>query len=67
MYSNKSNTNLNRLKLILVEKTGKRLTEQLDKDQTTISKWYANSNQPNVVSLIKIAKLLEVNDLLVMD
>lgn len=61
MYSNKSNTNLNRLK------TGKRLTEQLDKDQTTISKWYANSSQPNVVSLIKIAKLLEVNDLLVMD
>lgn len=67
MYSNKSNTNLNRLKLILVEKTGKRLTEQLDKDQTTISKWHANSSQPNVVSLIKIAKLLEVNDLLVMD
>ena len=67
MYSNKSNTNLNRLKLILVEKTGKRLTEQLDKDQTTISKWYTNSSQPNVVSLIKIAKLLEVNDLLVMD
>lgn len=67
MYSNKSNTNLNRLKLILVEKTGKRLTEQLDKDQTTISKWYANFSQPNVVSLIKIAKLLEVNDLLVMD
>lgn len=67
MYSNKSNTNLNRLKLILVEKTGKRLTEQLDKDQTTISKWYANSSQPNVVSLIKIAKLLEVNYLLVMD
>ncbi len=67
MYSNKSNTNLNRLKLILVEKTGKRLTEQLDKDQTTISKWYANSSQPNVMSLIKIAKLLEVNDLLVMD
>ncbi len=62
---------LNRLKLILVEKkkTGKWLAEQLEKDQTTISKWCTNSSQPDVASLIKIAKLLgvEVNDLLITD
>ena len=64
-------TDLNRLKLILVEKkkTGKWLAEQLEKDQTTISKWCTNSSQPDVASLIKIAKLLgvEVNDLLITD
>lgn len=66
-----ANTDLNRLKLILVEKkkTGKWLAEQLEKDQTTISKWCTNSSQPDVASLIKIAKLLgvEVNDLLITD
>lgn len=71
MYKNMANTDLNRLKLILVEKkkTGKWLAEQLEKDQTTISKWCTNSSQPDVASLIKIAKLLgvEVNDLLITD
>ena len=66
-----ANTDLNRLKVILVEKkkTGKWLAEQLEKDQTTISKWCTNSSQPDVASLIKIAKLLgvEVNDLLITD
>ena len=67
-----ANTDLNRLKLILVEKkkTGKWLAEQLlGKDKTTISKWCTNSSQPDVASLIKIAKLLgvEVNDLLITD
>ena len=71
MYKTMANTDLNRLKLILVEKkkTGKWLAEQLEKDQTTISKWCTNSSQPDVASLIKIAKLLgvEVNDLLITD
>lgn len=62
---------LNRLKVLLVEKkrTGKWLAEQLGKDQTTISKWCTNCNQPDVESLIKIAKLLEVNinDILITD
>lgn len=62
---------LNRLKLILVEKkrTGKWLAEQLGKDQTTISKWCTNNSQPDVDSLIKISKLLEVNidDILITD
>lgn len=62
---------LNRLKLVLVEKkrTGKWLADQLGKDQTTISKWCTNNNQPNVETLIRIAELLEVNinDLLITD
>ena len=53
---------LNRLKLLLVEKkkTGLWLAEQLGKDKTTISKWCTNTNQPDVESLIRISKLLNV-------
>ncbi len=63
-----ANKELNRLKLLLVEKkrTGKWLAEQLGKDQTTISKWCTNSSQPDLENLMKIAKLLDadVNDIL---
>ena len=66
-----ANKDLNRLKLILVEKKrmGKWLAEQLGKDQTTISKWCTNCNQPDVETLIKMAKLLEVdiNEILITD
>lgn len=46
---------LNLLKLWLVEKkkTGKWLAEQLGKDQTTISKWCTNSNQPDIESIMR--------------
>jgi len=55
-------TDLNRLKVVLAEKrrTNKWLAEQLGKDPTTISKWFTNSSQPDLASLIKMAKLLEV-------
>ena len=62
---------LNRLKLLLVEKkkTGLWLAEQLGKDKTTISKWCTNSSQPDVGCLIKISKLLnvELSDILIVD
>lgn len=62
---------LNRLKLLLVEKkkTGLWLAEQLGKDKTTISKWCTNSSQPDVECLIKISKLLnaELSDILIVD
>ena len=62
---------LNRLKLLLVEKkkTGLWLAEQLGKDKTTISKWCTNSSQPDVEGLIKISKLLnvELSDILIVD
>ena len=53
---------LNRLKLLLVEKkkTGLWLAEQLGKDKTTISKWCTNSSQLDVECLIKISMLLNV-------
>lgn len=60
---------LNLLKLWLVKKkkTGLWLAEQLGKDQTTISKWCTNSNQPDIESIMRTAKLLavDINDLLI--
>ena len=55
--------NLNRIKVTLVEKqkTGKWLAEQLGKSTCTVSKWCSNSIQPDLVTLNKIAELLNVN------
>ena len=55
--------NLNRLKVVLVErgKTGKWLAEQLGKSNCTVSKWCSNSIQPDLITLDKIAKILEVD------
>lgn len=54
--------NLNRLKVVLAEKrrTNKWLTEQLGKDQTTVSKWCTNSSQPDLGNLMQITKILDV-------
>lgn len=61
-------SNLNRLKVVLVEqnKTGKWLAEQLGKSTCTISKWCKNAVQPDLQTLDRIAKLLniDVKDLL---
>lgn len=61
-YSNMANRELNRLKVVLAEKkkTNKWLGEQLGKDKTTISKWCTNTCQPDLGSLMKISRLLEV-------
>ena len=58
----KETKDLNRIKLVLVEKkrTNRWLAEQLGKDEATTSKWCTNSLQPNLETLIKIAELLEV-------
>ena len=62
IYLNMANRELNRLKVVLAEKkkTNKWLGEQLGKDKTTISKWCTNTCQPDLGSLMKTAKLLEV-------
>ena len=54
---------LNRLKVVLVEqkKTGKWLAEQLGVSTTTISRWCSNASQPDLQTLNKIAKVLNVN------
>ena len=56
-------TNLNRLKVVLVEcgKSGKWLAGQLGKSNCTVSKWCSNSIQPDLVTLNKIAKILDVD------
>lgn len=53
---------LNRIKLILVEKkrTNKWLTEQLGKDPATVSKWCTNSAQHGLGTLFAIAAQLNV-------
>ena len=55
--------NLNRLKVVLVEKgkTGRWLAQELGKSNCTISKWCSNSIQPDLNTLDKIARLLDVN------
>ena len=52
---------LNRLKLVLVEKkkTGVWLAEQLGVTAVTVSKWCSNITQPTLPTLDRIAKLLE--------
>ena len=37
------------------------LAEQLGKDPGTVSKWCTNTMQPNLETLAKIAKILEVD------
>ena len=57
------NKDLNRLKVVLVEKkqTNKWLAKQLGKDQGTVSKWCTNTCQPDLKTLVRIAQLIEVD------
>lgn len=43
------------------EKTGKWLAEQLGVSTTTISRWCSNASQPDLHTLNKMAKVLNVN------
>lgn len=54
---------LNRLKVVLCEKkrTSKWLADELGKNPTTISKWCTNVIQPDLMTLRKIADLLDVD------
>lgn len=54
---------INRLKAVLAEqgKTNKWLAEQLDKNETTVSRWCTNEVQPSMETLITIASLLKVD------
>lgn len=56
------NKDINRLKVVLAEKkkTNKWLAEEFSKDPATVSKWCTNTLQPNVETLVDIAKLLDV-------
>ena len=54
---------INRIKVVLVEKkrTNKWLAKQLEKDPTTVSKWYTNTSQPSLETLLRISQILEVD------
>ena len=54
---------VNRLKIVLVEqkKTSKWLSEELGVNPSTVSKWCTNSSQPDIETLAKISKLLDVS------
>ncbi len=56
------NKDLNCIKVVLVQKkkTGKWLAEQLSLSESTVSRWCSNAAQPNLNTLNKVAKLLEV-------
>ena len=55
--------NLNRIKLVLVEKnkTGKWLADELGKTPSTVSKWCQNTIQPDLLTLDKIAQALNID------
>ena len=57
------NKDINRLKVVLAEKkrTNKWLAEQLGKDPGTVSKWCTNTMQPNLETLVELAKIMEVD------
>jgi transcriptional regulator with XRE-family HTH domain len=54
---------LNRLKLALIEnkKTSKWLADHLAVHTTTVSKWCTNTIQPDLVTLNRIANLLDID------
>ena len=54
---------INRLKVVLAEKkrTNKWLAEQMGVNPTTVSKWCTNSVQPDVKTLLEIARHLNVD------
>ena len=53
---------LKRMKSLVEKKlTSKWLSEQLGKNPATISKWCTNTSQPDLVTLTKVATLLDVD------
>jgi len=58
-----SNKPINRLKAVLAEqgKTNKWLAVELNKNETTISRWCTNEVQPSMDNLVIIAELLKID------
>ena len=63
MQINMSKKAINRLKAVLAEqgKTNKWLAKKLEKNETTISRWYTNEVQPSIDKLVVIASLLKID------
>ena len=54
---------MNQLKVVMAEKDLSNiwLSKKLGVSQATVSKWMTNSSQPNLETLIKISKVLNVD------
>jgi len=52
----------NRIKIVLAEKekSAKWLSEQLDKDKSTVSRWCTNDMQPTIETFYSIAEILDI-------
>ena len=63
MQINMNSKAINRLKAVLAEqgKTNKWLAEQLEKNETTISRWCTNEVQPSMETLVSISELLQID------
>ncbi len=58
-----SKKQINRIRVVLAEKdrTNKWLSEKVDKNRTTVSRWCTNDMQPSLETLIAIANALDVD------
>ena len=63
MYISMQEIPINRLKAVLAEKqkTGKWLANQLNKSETTVSRWCRNEIQPSMETFVVIARLLDLD------
>ena len=63
MYISMQGIPINRLKAVLAEaqKTSKWLASQLNKSETTVSRWCRNEIQPSVETMAQIADLLNID------
>jgi putative transcriptional regulator len=63
MYISMQETPINRLKAVLAEKqkSSKWLASQLNKSETTVSRWCRNEIQPSVETMAQIADLLNID------
>ena len=63
IYGNMEVKKLNRLKVVMAEKdlSNTWLSDRLGVSQATVSKWMTNFSQPNLETLIKISKVLNVD------
>lgn len=54
---------INRIKVVLVEqsRTNKWLSERIDRNRTTVSRWCTNEMQPSLETLVEIAAVLNVD------
>ncbi|PBQ31666.1 transcriptional regulator [Sphingobacteriaceae bacterium] len=54
---------INRIKIVLVEqgRTSKWLSEKMNKNAATVSRWCTNEMQPSLETLVKIAEVLKVD------